>query len=121
MGDTDACLEKSFSTSTSSARSPSALSRCRRTSSSLSPGIVRMSTSMSTTSGMTLVFTPPRHMFGEKVVCVADQANFARPAGRSAMASSTRDGSTSASFTAGSRLSEPTKAPQRSSTYGDGR
>ena len=44
---------------TSSERSPSALSRWRRTSSSLSPGMVRMSTSMSTTSGMTLVFTPP--------------------------------------------------------------
>ncbi len=80
-----------------------------------------MSTSMSTTSGMTLVFTPPRHMFGENVVWVADHAYLARPAGSSAIASSTREGSTRAAFTAGSTSSVPTKALHRSSTYGDGR
>src|SRR5438445_324057 len=120
-GATDACLEKSFSTSTSSARSPSALSRWRRTSSSLSPGMVRMSTSMSTTSGMTLVFTPARHMFGENVVWVADHAVLAIPGGSLAIVSSTREGSTSASFTAGSSSSEPTTPRQRSLTYGAGR
>ena len=109
-------MEKSFSTATSSDRSPSALSMCRRTSSSLSPGIVRMSTSMSTTSGMTLVFTPARHMFGEKVVWVADHAYFAMPGASRAMPSSILDGSTSAAFTAGSRSSWVTKPRRRSST-----
>jgi hypothetical protein len=50
-----------------------------------------MSTSMSTTSGMTLVFASARHMFGGKVVCVADHAYLVMPAGNHAMAWSTRE------------------------------
>ena len=75
-----------------------------------------MSTSTSTTSGMTLVFTPPWHMLGEKVVCVDDHANFATPAGSRAIASSTRAGSVREALSAGSRSSEPTKPAHSSLT-----
>ena len=52
---------------------------CLRTSSSVSPGITRMSMSRSTTSGITFVFTPPWATFGENVVCVHAWASFATP------------------------------------------
>ena len=55
------------------------------------------------------------------VVCVADHAYFAIPEGSPAMASSTREGSSKAVFTAGSRVSEPTNLCHSSSTYGEGR
>ena len=56
--------------STWSARSPSASSSNLRTSVERWPGKVRMSTSTSTRSGITLVFVPPWTTVGAIVVCV---------------------------------------------------
>ena len=56
--------------STSPARSPMASRSIASTSGPVSPGSVRMSTSKSTRSGMTLTLVPPRTTVGAKVVCV---------------------------------------------------
>ena len=57
--------------STWSYRSPSASRSRASTSSRVVPGTVRMSTSMSTTSGIVFVFCPPCTTLGDMVVCVS--------------------------------------------------
>ena len=57
--------------STWSNMSPSASRSIDSTSARVVPGTVRMSTSMSTTSGIVLVFCPPCATLGENVVCVS--------------------------------------------------
>ena len=81
-------------TSTRSASSsPRARRRCSATVSSVSPGSVRMSTSRSTRSGMTLVLMPPWARLGENVVWVQDQKLAAAPREAiPAMASAARAG-----------------------------
>ncbi len=76
---------------------------------------------MSAMFGMTFVFTPALHMFGENVVWVFDHSTLASVFGSLSIDSSTLTGSISACLTPGSRSSEPTKPRHSSSTYGDGR
>src|SRR6266511_1181461 len=69
------------SISTASYRSPSAARRWWWTSSSDSPGSVRMSTWMSTLSGMTLVLVPPWITVGANVVWVHEYTTRDKPSG----------------------------------------
>jgi len=63
---------------TRSARLPIASFSMASTSWFSTPGSERMSTSISTRSGMTFTFVPPWAMLGEKVVCVQAWASRAR-------------------------------------------
>ena len=65
------------------------------------PGSVRMSTSSSTWSGITLVFVPPCTTVGANVVCVHACAWRASPSGSSASAPSKSSGSRSAAVISG--------------------
>ena len=80
------------SISTRSARSPSASRSSAVASAPLWPGSVRMSTSRSTRSGMTLVFVPPWTTVGANVVCVHAWDWRAIPSGSSASAPSKSSG-----------------------------
>ena len=100
----EAASSWSTSTSTWSARSPSASRRWPRTSSVWSPGMVRISTSIDTRSGITLVLPRPSATLGEKVVWVQACKCPAIPGlGRAARNSSIRSVSRSCSRSSSSR------------------
>ena len=111
------------STSTWSARSPSAAARWARTSASPSPGSVRTSTPSSTRSGITFVFIWwPSTTLHENVVCVQACRCRAAPAlGMAASTASMRSGSASAARSSGSRPMLSSWVPHSSCSRGAGR
>ena len=93
-----------ISISTSSARSPMISSSMVTTSAVSHPGRVRMSTSSSTRSGMTLSLVPARMRVGAMVVWVQAWAWRARPtSGRSSQNWSMRSGSSRGSASSGGK------------------
>ncbi len=89
---------------TSSARSPMTSSSMARTSAVSHPGRVRMSTSSSTRSGITLILVPARMTVGAIVVWVQAWAWRARPTrGSSSQKSSIRSGSSRGSASSGGK------------------
>ena len=81
------------------ASSPSASWSIASTSARVVPGTVRMSTSMSTASGMMFVFCPPWTTFGENVVCVAAWQVRASGGGSVSIVAQIRAGSSSPALT----------------------